>query len=269
MKKIVTALTIAGSDTSGGAGIQADLKVFEEFEVYGMSVITALTAQNTLSVSSIMPVKKTFFRLQLETLLSDIKPDALKTGMIYSSFMAEEIKYAFDRYRLKNLVCDPVMLSKSGSSLSPKACAKKVIEKIFPLCEIVTPNIPEAEFICKMKIRTEKDIISACHLILDTGARSVLIKGGHGRGDIVKDYYCENGKFKIFERKRIKTKNTHGTGCSLSAAITSLLAYGKNKIEAVSMAIDYIDGAIKNSFSLGAGCGPLNHFYRRTNEPKV
>lgn len=263
MKKARTALTVAGSDTCGGAGIQADIKVFEEFGVYAMSVITALTAQNTFSVSCIMKIPENFFRAQMRTLLEDIRPDAFKTGMIASPFIARETARFAAEYSLKNLVCDPVMISKSGAELCGRSAAMAVKKNILPLASVLTPNIPEAEFLCGIKILNEKDAFAACRALSAMGPKSILLKGGHGEGLILRDYYYEDEKFLVFKRKRIKTRNTHGTGCTLSSAITSLLALGKKRREAVSLALEYVYGAIKNAMPLGSGCGPLCHFYLR------
>ncbi len=263
MKKIKTALTIAGSDSCGGAGIQADIKVFEEFKVYGMSVITALTAQNTQGISAVSAVRRDFFRTQLETVLSDIKPHAVKTGMIHRDFMPAEISRAIEKYKLKNIVCDTAGISKSGFVL----CGKKVFEeakkRLYPLADLITPNIPEAEFLTGIKIFGEKDALRAAEQILLCGAKSVLLKGGHGCGAVIRDYYIEKNFVRVFERKRIMTKNTHGTGCSLSAAISALMALGADKRTAVEKGLDYIYGALKNSIDIGKGWGPLNHFYKR------
>lgn len=266
MKKVPAALTIAGSDTCGGAGIQADIKVLEEFGVYAMSVITALTAQNTFSVSCIMKVPEKFFSAQMKTLLEDIRPDAFKTGMIASPFIARETAKFAAEYCLKNLVCDPVMISKSGAELCERSAALAVKKNLFPLTSVLTPNIPEAEFLCGIKVRNEKDAFEVCKALSAMGPESILLKGGHGEGMILKDYYYEDGNFFVFKRKRIKTRNTHGTGCTLSSAITALLALGKKRREAVALALEYVYGAIKNSIPLGCGCGPLCHFYLRKNE---
>lgn len=266
MRAVRTALSVAGSDPCGGAGIEADLKVFEEFGVYGMSIITALTAQNTFSISSVMKVPEKFFQTQLKTLLEDIRPAAFKTGMIPSAFMAEEIARFAVKYSLENLVCDPVMIAKSGTKLCSDAAARAVRKNLLPLTCVLTPNLPEAEFLCGVKVQTEKDALEACKALSAMGPRSVLLKGGHGTGPVLKDYYYEDGEIFVFKRKKIRTKNTHGTGCTLSAAIAALLALGKNRRESVSLALDYVYGAIKNSLPLGSGSGPLCHFYRRKNE---
>lgn len=263
MKSAPVALSIAGSDTCGGAGIQADIKVFEEFKVYGTCVIAGLTAQNTRQVKGFLKIPKYFFSLQIETLLSDIVPAAFKTGMIGEAFMPKTLAFFIKKYRLKNFVLDPVIVSKSGACLCSEKTRRESEKYLYPLSDIITPNIPEAEIISKVKIRTEEDIFSACEKISQKGPKSVLLKGGHGKESVLRDYYWEKGNIKIYSRKRINTKNTHGTGCSLSAAITALLAIGLEKEEAVKRALEYAEGAIKNSFGLGRGWGPLNHFFYR------
>lgn len=261
--KISKALTIAGFDPSGGAGIQADLKVFEEFCVYGMSVVTAITAQNSFSISSIMKIPRKIFKAQLETLLEDIKPDAFKTGMISEAFMAGDIAYFIEKHKLKNFVLDPVMISKTKVRLCPEKVFYSVQKELFPFLDLITPNLDEAKFITGLDVKNEEDAFAACSKILKMGPKSVLLKGGHSNEEVVKDYYFDGRNFKVFSKKRINTKNTHGTGCSFSAAITALLACGKDILEAITIAEDYIYGAIKNSFSLGKGFGPLNHFHKR------
>lgn len=263
MKKIPVALTVAGSDSSGGAGIQADIKVFSEFAVYSMAVITSLTAQNTFRITKILNTKKDLYLHQLERCLEDIKPDAFKTGMLPSPFMPEILSELIDKYKLKNFVLDPVMLSKTGVLLTEEKTIKKTIKYLFPRATVITPNIPEAEFILKTKIKDEKDMIKACKLLLNLGPEYVLLKGGHLHKKYITDIFYGKKEMEIYRHTKINTKNTHGSGCSLSAAITALLAKGYSHKKAVKHAITYIHNAIKYSLKLGKGHGPLNHFWRR------
>lgn len=264
MKKIPIALTIAGSDCSGGAGIQADIKVFSEFCVYSMSVITSITAQNTMSISRIKNMDEKIFAHQLNQCLKDIKPDSFKTGMIPCDFMAPIINRAIEKYDLKNFVLDPVMISKTGNILSNKNAIYNVKKYLLPLSYLITPNIPEAEFLSGIEIKNEKDMIRACENLEKIGAKAILLKGGHLKSLYVADLLYIKGNVRFFKNKRIKTKNTHGTGCSLSSAIVSMLAKGMDLESSVDIAVKYINGAIKNSLDIGKGKGPLNHFWRRT-----
>ena len=264
MKRV---LTIAGSDSGGGAGIQADLKTFASLGVYGMSAITSITAQNTVGVQGIHDLPPEFVALQIDSVVSDIGVDAAKTGMLSSSAIIEIVASKVRKYKIPNLVIDPVMYAKSGDALFRPDARDTLIKKLLPLSTLITPNIPEAEFISSMKIKDVKDMKRASKRIKEKVGADVLIKGGHleiaspsARNDIrrVIDILYTNGEFFIFESERIDTKNTHGTGCTYSAAIASELAKGYSLYDAVKSAKDFITEAIKNSIEIGKGRGPTN-----------
>ncbi len=256
------ALTIAGSDSGGGAGIQADLKTFTAFKVYGMSVITSVTAQNTRAVLGIQNLPPEFVYLQLKAVMEDIGTDAAKTGMLSNAGIISVVADGIKEFGIDKLVVDPVMIAKSGDPLLVPEAKEALIEKILPLAYVVTPNIPEAEAISGRKIKNLDDMKEAAKAIIDLGPKAVLIKGGHLEdGDMVIDVLYNGRDFELFEAERIETKNTHGTGCTYSAAIAANLALGKELVEAVRISKEYITGAIKNSFDIGSGHGPLNHFY--------
>lgn len=258
---VYKALTIAGSDSGGGAGIQADLKTFAALGVYGSSVITALTAQNTVGVQGIYEVAPAFVAQQIESVMSDIGADAAKTGMLFNDPVIEAVSHALGRFGLVKLVVDPVMYAKSGHALLlPKAVAV-VREKILPLAYLVTPNVPEAEALAGIKIENERDIREVARRIMDLGAKNVLIKGGHLSGDRSPDYLFEGDNLQVLDAPRILTKNSHGTGCTLSAAITALLARKFTLVEAVAGAKEYLTGALVAAPSIGAGHSPVAHFY--------
>jgi len=258
--KIPRAITIAGSDSGGGAGIQADLKVFTALEVYGMSAVTAITAQNTRGVEKVQVLPAELVRTQIEVCAKDIGVDALKTGMLANSTLVKTVARACSDLGLKNLVVDPVMVAKSGAYLLEEVAWKTLKEELFPLAKIVTPNLFEAEEITGMKIKKKKDMEKAAREILGMGPEFVVIKGGHFFGDPT-DLVYEGNEFFWFEGKRIETSNTHGTGCSFSAAIASGLAKGLQPLKAIEKAKRVITWGIKHSFDLGSGYGPTNHFY--------
>jgi hydroxymethylpyrimidine/phosphomethylpyrimidine kinase len=253
------ALTIAGSDSSGGAGIQADLKTFEAFDVYGMSVITALTAQNTYSVSGIFPVSPDFVELQIEAIFNDIIPDAIKTGMLLNAPIIESVARAIKKYQVEKLVVDPVMVSKSGARLLEEDAIEALLNNLLPISFLITPNVFEAQIISKMEIKTHRDLIKAGTEILKKGPKWVLMKGGHIEGKDAIDILVSRDGAWEFRGKRISTQHDHGTGCTISAAITALLAMGKEVPETVSIAKKYIQEAIKEAPHLGKGHGPLRH----------
>ena len=255
-----TALTIAGSDCSGGAGIQADLKTMTMNGVYAMSVLTALTAQNTTGVRSIMEVTPEFLKEQMDAVFEDIRPDAIKIGMVSSGQLIEVIAERLAYYDAENIVVDPVMVATSGSKLMADEALAVLKEKLLPLATVVTPNIPEAEILSGMKIKNEKDMIQAAQLISETYHCAVLCKGGHSIND-ANDLLYENGTYQWFYGKRINNPNTHGTGCTLSSAIASNLAKGYELHEAVERAKEYISGALSAMLDLGAGSGPMDHAF--------
>lgn len=262
-----TALTIAGSDCSGGAGIQADLKTMLANGVYGMSVITSLTAQNTTGVRSILNSDPKFLADQIDAVFEDIVPDAVKTGMIPSKDLVEVIAQKLQNYGVKNLVVDPVMVATSGADLSNSESVKALKEKLIPLATVVTPNVPEAEVLSGLKISTKDDMIEAAKKINAECGCSVLIKGGHSNANS-DDVLYHSGKVIVFEMQKIDNQNTHGTGCTLSSAIACNLAKGMDVPEAVKRAKEYITGAIRAGLDLGHGRGPLDHGYDITTEFK-
>ena len=262
-----TALTIAGSDCSGGAGIQADLKTMLANGVYGMSCITSLTAQNTTGVRSILNSDPKFLADQIDMVFEDIVPDAVKTGMIPSKELVEVTAEKLKNYEVKNLVVDPVMVATSGADLSKSESVKALKAKLIPLASVVTPNVPEAEVLSGLKISTKDDMIEAAKKINAECGCSVLIKGGHSNANS-DDVLYHNGSVTVFEMQKIDNQNTHGTGCTLSSAIACNLAKGMDVPEAVKRAKEYITGAIRAGLDLGHGRGPLDHGYDITTEFK-
>ena len=255
-----TAMTIAGSDSSGGAGIQADIKTMTANGVYAMSAITALTAQNTTGVFSIMEVTPQFLEEQIVANVTDIFPDSVKTGMVASSELIKVIADSIKKYNLKNIVVDPVMVATSGAKLITDDAIDTLKKNLLPLATIITPNIPEAEVLSDMKISTTSDMEKAAKIIFEKFGCSVLLKGGHNIND-ANDYLYTKDEQTWFHSKRINNPNTHGTGCTLSSAIASNLAKGLSIKQAVENAKQYISGALNSMLNLGKGSGPLNHAY--------
>lgn len=257
-----TVLTIAGSDSCGGAGIQADIKTMTMNGVYAMSAITALTAQNTLGVKSILNSNADFLRDQIDCVFSDIFPDAVKVGMVSSVELIEVIADRLKFYEARNVVVDPVMVATSGASLIKDEAVDVLCTKIFPLADLITPNIPEAEVFVGKKISNETDMMDAARKIGSMFNVDVLIKGGHSLND-ANDFLFSHKKnlSKWFMGKRIENRNTHGTGCTLSSAIAAGLAKGKNVEESIALAKDYISHCLEASLDLGKGSGPLMHNY--------
>lgn len=253
-----TALTIAGSDSSGGAGIQADIKTMIVNGVYAMSAITALTAQNTTGVTDIMEVTSEFLGEQLESIFTDIRPDAVKIGMVSSSALIRVIGEKLRKYNACNIVLDPVMVATSGSRLIKEDGEAAMREWLFPIASVLTPNIPEAEVITGMSISTEKEMVEAAEKIGREFHCGVLLKGGHQVND-ANDLLYRDGSYKWFYGKRIQNPNTHGTGCTLSSAIASNLAKGMEMEQAVERAKAYISGALEAMLDLGHGSGPMDH----------
>ena len=255
-----TALTIAGSDSSGGAGIQADIKTMTANGVYAMSAITALTAQNTTGVTGIMEVTPEFLSLQLEAIFTDIYPDAVKTGMVSSGDLIKTISATLKKYNAKNIVVDPVMVATSGAKLISDEAIEILKAELLTLATVITPNIPEAEVLSGMTIKNEEDMIAAAKAIYEKFNCNVLLKGGHQIND-ANDLLYRDGGYVWFKGKRIDNPNTHGTGCTLSSAIASNLAKGENLDDAVKHAKEYISGALAAMLDLGKGSGPLAHCY--------
>jgi hydroxymethylpyrimidine/phosphomethylpyrimidine kinase len=263
MKKV---LTIAGSDSCGGAGIQADLKSFSANGVYGMSVITAITAQNTMGVFAVQDLDEEIIKAQIDAIFTDIAVDAVKIGMVSSISNIDAIWEKLELYKPKNIVLDPVMISKSGFSLLKPESKTALIKKLIPLASLITPNVPEAEEIlkevnsCITEIKTVEDMEKAAKEIYKLGCKNVLLKGGHIEGDAI-DVLYDGSEFMHFYSERIHTKNTHGTGCTLSSSIAANLALGFSMKEAIKNSKEYITTAIKHSLDIGHGVGPTNHFY--------
>lgn len=257
MRKV---LTIAGSDCSGGAGIQADIKTITVHKMYAMSVITALTAQNTTGVYGIMEATPEFVAKQLDCIFTDIEPDAVKIGMVSNAKIIEVIAEKLIQYKAKNIVVDPVMVSTSGSRLICDLAMETLITKLLPLGTVVTPNIPEAETLCGLEIKNEEDMIKAAQRIAEKIGSAVLVKGGHLVNDAI-DLLYEDGEIHWYQSERIENPNTHGTGCTLSSAIACNLADGKTLDESIRSAKEYLTGALRAQLDLGRGSGPMDHTY--------
>jgi len=256
-----TALTIAGSDSGGGAGIQADLKTFAAHGVYGTSAITALTAQNTVGVSGVHVVPDDFVTAQIEAVVSDLGCDAVKTGMLANATIVEAVAAAVESLELPNLVVDPVMVAKSGDHLLDEEAVHALRWTLLRLARVVTPNIPEAEVLAKMSIKTRDDMKEAARRIAMLKPAAVVIKGGHLAGPEVIDVLLEGGTFYEWIGPRIEGPNTHGTGCTFAAAIAAHLARGASLTDAVPAAKAYVEGAMRHGIPLGKGHRPLDHFW--------
>lgn len=255
-----TALTIAGSDSSGGAGIQADLKTMTVHGVYGMSAVTALTAQNTMGVTGIMEVTPEFLGEQLDDIFTDIFPDAIKVGMVSSSRLIEVIADKLWEYHGVNLVVDPVMVATSGSRLIDRDAVRTLKERLIPMADLLTPNVPEAELLSGISIDGPAAMEEAARSIGESCGCAVLCKGGHSQND-ANDLLYRNGTMRWFMGRKIENPNTHGTGCTLSSAIASNLAKGMDMEQAVEQAKVYLSGALGAMLDLGRGSGPLNHAF--------
>jgi hydroxymethylpyrimidine/phosphomethylpyrimidine kinase len=253
------ALTIAGSDSGGGAGIQADLKTFQALRVYGTSVITAVTAQNTVGVRAVHPVPLSHVRAQIDAVASDLPPVAFKTGMLATSDLVETVAAAIREHGLRHYVMDPVMVATSGDRLLAEDAVSALVQDLLPLAEVVTPNLHEARILSGVVISTEDDMRLAGDRILELGASAVLIKGGHLEHEAI-DLLMDGGAERVWRRPRIDTVHTHGTGCTLSAAIVAGLARGDEPHAAVDRAVRYVSRAIEAAPGLGSGHGPVNHF---------
>lgn len=260
-KPIYKALTIAGSDSGAGAGIQADLKTFAAFGVYGTSVITAITAQNTVGVTKILELPADLVAAQLDAVVEDIGAQALKTGMLANLAIIEIVAEKIREHRLHNLVVDPVMVAKGGDLLLRPEAIEALRSRLIPLAVIVTPNLPEAEQLTGIRCTCLREIKESARRIIAMGARSVVIKGGHRKGPAT-DIFYDGKKFRELTAPRLRTPNTHGTGCTFSAAIAAGLAKGEKLENAVVHAKRYITQAIRKGFPIGSGHSPVHHFYR-------
>ena len=254
------AMTIAGSDSGGGAGIQADLKTFAAFGVYGTSVLTAVTAQNTRGVFAVAEVPEEVIALQIDVVLEDIGADAAKTGMLSSASIVRTVADRLEAWGVERLVVDPVMVAKGGHPLLQQSAVTALKERLLPLALVVTPNVPEAEILSGQTIDSAAAARDAARVIADLGPRYVVVKGGHLSGDATDVVYDGSG-FTELVAPRIDTPNTHGTGCSFSAAIAALLARGEPPLEAIGQAKRWLTGAIRESYAIGGGHSPVNHFY--------
>ena len=259
MKPRSKILIIAGSDSSGGAGVQADIKTVTSLGGYAMTAITAVTAQNTNGVHSVFPIKPKEIEKQILFTCSDIKPDAVKIGMLHSSKVITAVIRSLKKIRIRQIILDPVMVAKGGTRLINDSAIKILINSLIKKSLIITPNIPEAEVITKSKIRNLDDMIKASKTILKLGAKNVLLKGGHRKSKKVEDVYLGEYGCKVFINKKFKTKNTHGTGCSLSSAIALFLSCGKPLKTSCELGIKYVNQSIKSNLNYGKGNGPINH----------
>ncbi|MDP4169153.1 MAG: bifunctional hydroxymethylpyrimidine kinase/phosphomethylpyrimidine kinase [Bacillota bacterium] len=267
MRKVVKALTIAGSDSGGGAGIQADLKTFQELDVFGMSALTAVTAQNTLGVQGVYPMTVEAVEQQIDSIGSDLGADAVKTGMLFSSEIIQAVAGKISEYGFKNIVVDPVMIAKGGATLLQNEALIALKRYLIPLATVITPNIPEAEVLTDIQILNMEDRKRAAKMLFGFGAAHIVIKGGHDENREAIDLLYDGNEFVYFSSERIETKNTHGTGCTFAAAITAELAKGSTVNEAAQTAKRFIEAAIFNDLGIGNGHGPTNHWaYRRENK---
>lgn len=258
-----TVLTIAGSDSSGGAGIQADLKTFTMHNTFGMSVITAITAQNTTGVRSIQNIDKEIIEDQIDAVFEDIYPMAVKIGMVSNTEIIKVISEKLRSYGAENIVLDTVMVSTSGHTLLEKEAKETLVDELLPLASIITPNLPEAEILCGFEINNEEEMKRACQEISNYYKGYILIKGGHlETSKKAIDILYKDGEYEIFENDFIDNKNTHGTGCTLSSAIAANLALGESVEESVKKAKDYVYSAISSKIDLGNGKGPIDHMYK-------
>ena len=259
MKPKSKILIIAGSDSSGGAGIQADIKTVTALGGYAMTAITAITAQNTTGLSSVVPLHPKEIEKQILFTSKDIKPDAIKIGMLHSPEVIYAVIRALRKVRTKKIILDPVMVAKGGFKLINDRAIKTLKDKLIKKVHLITPNIPEAEVLTKTKINSLEDMIYAANILLESGVRNILIKGGHINTKIMQDVFLNSKELKIFKNKKIKTKNTHGTGCTLSSAITTFFACGKSLNKSCELGIKYVNQSIRSNLNYGKGHGPINH----------
>ena len=259
MKPKSKILIIAGSDSSGGAGIQADIKTITALGSYAMTAITAVTSQNTTGVKSIVPIAPKQIMNQIVFTSEDIKPNAIKIGMLHSAKVIDSVIKSLDNINVEKIVLDPVMVAKGGTKLIDNNAIKLLKEKLIKRVSLITPNVPEAEILTKTKIKNKEDMIFAANKLIEFGAKNVLIKGGHLSSKLVQDIFVNKSEIKIFNSKRFKTKNTHGTGCTLSSAITTFLSCGKPIKKACELGIKYVNSAINTNPGYGKGHGPINH----------
>jgi hydroxymethylpyrimidine/phosphomethylpyrimidine kinase len=261
-------LIIAGSDSSGGAGIQADIKTITALGSYAMTAITAITAQNTTGVKSIIPIPPKEISNQILFTAKDIKPDAIKIGMLHSTKVIDSVINSLKIINVKKIVLDPVMVAKGGTKLIDDKAIKLLKDKLLKKATLITPNIPEAEILTGMNIKCKEDMIFAAQRLIELGANNVLVKGGHLMSNTVQDIFVTRSDVKIFNSKRYKTKNTHGTGCTLSSAITTFLSCGKPIKKSCELGIKYVSSGIRTNPKYGKGHGPINHLHAINIERK-
>ena len=259
MKSKSKILIIAGSDSSGGAGIQADIKTVTALGSFAMTAISAITSQNTTGVKSIIAIKPLEISNQIIFTSKDIKPDAIKIGMLHSTKVINSVIKSLDSIKVKKIVLDPVMVAKGGAKLIDSSAIQTLKTKLIKRAMLITPNIPEAEILTKTKIRNKEDMIFAANKLLEFGAKNVLIKGGHLKSNLVQDILVNKFDIEVFNSPRYKTKNTHGTGCTLSSAIATFLSCGKPIKKSCELGIKYVNFAIKTNPNYGKGHGPINH----------
>ena len=259
MKPKSKILVIAGSDSSGGAGIQADIKTITALGSYAMTAITAVTIQNTTGVKSIVPIDPKEISNQIEFTSKDIKPDAVKIGMLHSTNVIKSVIRSLDLIKVKKIILDPVMVAKGGAKLIDDRAIKLLKTKLIKKVSLITPNIPEAEILTKTKIKTKEDMIFAASILLEIGAKNVFIKGGHLDSKVVQDIFVNKKEILIIKNKRIATSNTHGTGCTLSSAISVFYACGKTLKRSCELATKYVNNSIRSNLNYGKGQGPINH----------
>ena len=259
MKPKSKVLIIAGSDSSGGAGIQADIKTVTALGSYAMTAVTAVTLQNTKGVKGIVPIPTKSIEKQITMVLEDIGADATKIGMLHNTSVIKCVYKILKKYKLKNIILDPVMISKGGARLVNSNSIKYLKKLLLPLCNIVTPNIPEAEILTGCSISNKEDMIKAAKKIISMGAKNVLLKGGHLKSKMIFDILISKKDIKIFPKRKIKTKHTHGTGCTLSSALATCLSQKKDIYKSCKISLRYVDEAISTAPGYGKGFGPLNH----------
>ena len=259
MKPKSKVLIIAGSDSSGGAGIQADIKTVTALGSYAMTAITAVTSQNTTGVNSIVPIKAKEISNQINFSVKDIRPNAIKIGMLHSKQVIQAVIKSLNTIKIKKVVLDPVMVAKGGAKLINNAAIIYIKDKLMKNILLITPNIPEAEILTKTKITSTKDMIKAGKILISLGAKNVLIKGGHLNSRQMNDILINKKIIKVFKSKKYNSNNTHGTGCTLSSAIATYLSCGKDLIKSCELGIKYVNEAIKSNLNLGKGNGPINH----------
>ena len=269
MKPKSKVFIIAGSDSSGGAGIQADIKTVTALGSYAMTAVTAVTSQNTKGVKGIVSISSKNLQKQITMVLDDIGSDAVKIGMLYNTNIIKCVSKVLKKYKLKNIVLDPVMIAKGGSKLVNNNSIKYLKKLLLPLCNVITPNIPEAEVLTGYSILNKADMIKAAKKIISMGAKNVLLKGGHLKSKMIFDILVSKKGIKIFTKRKIKTKNTHGTGCTLSSALATCLSQKKSIYKSCKISLEYVDQAILTAPGYGKGFGPLNHLvslnFRKTN----